>query len=296
MQDLNDLYYYAQAVEHGGFAAASRVLGIPKSKLSRRIAGLEDSLGVRLIQRTTRRFEVTEIGQSYYEHCKAMLLQAEAAQEVIDSARTEPVGTVRLSCPTTLLQYRVGELLAGFLASCPRVSLQVEATNRRVDPVSEKLDLALRVRFPPLEDSGLVMRTLVSSPQRLVASPALLAAHAGLHEPADLARLPSLAWDPAQDHGWCLEGPDGQSVEVKHQPRYLTDDMSALHQAALQGIGAVQLPQMVVDRDLASGQLVDVLPGWAPRAGIVHAVFPSRRGQLPAVRALIDYLAAHIRV
>ncbi|MDF2447476.1 MAG: putative transcription regulator protein [Moraxellaceae bacterium] len=294
MQDLNDLYFYVQAVDHGGFAPASRALGIPKSKLSRRIALLEERLGVRLIQRTTRRFEVTEIGRTYYEHCKAMLVEAESAQEAIDAVRAEPSGTVRLSCPTALLEYRIGPLLGAFMVEHPRVQVVVEATNRRIDVVGEKLDLALRVRFPPLEDSGLVMRTLVESPQRLVASPACLRGRAPLHHPDDLQGLPSLDWGPPRDHSWCLDGPPGQTAEVRHRPRYITDDMTALRQAALQGVGIVQLPHMVVDKDLEAGRLIDILPQWAPRSGIVHAVFPSRRGQLPAVRALIDYLVAHI--
>lgn len=296
MQDLNDLYYYVQAVEYGGFAAAGRALRMPKSKLSRRLATLEERLGVRLIQRTTRHFEVTDIGQTFYQHCKAMLVEAEAAQASIDSVRAEPAGTVRMSCPTALLQYRVAELLTGFMVAYPRVTVMLEATNRRVDVIGEKLDLALRVRFPPLDDSELVMRALVPSPQRLVASAAYLARHGAPAEPAALAGLPSLDWGPARDHAWCLDGPAGAHAEVRHRPRFVTDDMGALRQAALQGVGVVQLPRMVVDRDLAQGHLVDVLPNWAPRAGVVHAVFPSRRGVLPAVRALIDYLVTHLRV
>lgn len=296
MQDLNDLYYYVQSVDHGGFAPAGRALGLPKSKLSRRITLLEERLGVRLIQRSTRHFEVTEIGRRYYEHCKAMLVEAEAAQEAIDAVQAEPAGTVRLSCPTALLHYRIGELVSAFMVEHPRVNVLLEATNRRVDVIGEKLDLALRVRFPPLEDSGLVMRTLAPSPQRLVASPRCLRELRPVHTPEDLAGLPSLDWGPPREHSWCLEGPGGQAAEVRHQPRYVTDDMTALHQAALQGVGIVQLPHMVVDRDLEEGRLIDILPQWAPRSGIVHAVFPSRRGLLPGVRALIDYLAANIRV
>ena len=112
MQDLNDLYYYARVVEHGGFSTAGRALGIPKSKLSRRIALLEEQLGVRLLQRSTRRFAVTEIGQLYYERCKAMLVEAEAAQEAIAATHAEPCGSVRMSCPVALLQAQVGAMLA----------------------------------------------------------------------------------------------------------------------------------------------------------------------------------------
>ncbi|MET1077085.1 MAG: LysR substrate-binding domain-containing protein [Pseudomonas sp.] len=296
MDDLNDLYYFAQVVEHRGFAAAGRALNIPKSKLSRRIALLEERLGVRLLQRSTRHFSVTDTGQAYHRHCLAMLVEARSAQEVIEHARSEPQGLVRMSCPTTLLHYRVGDLLGRFMLENPRVQVQLEATNRRVDVIAEGLDLALRVRFPPLDNSELVMRTLVESPQRLVASPLLVAQHGLPLRPADLGALPSLDWGPDCDHLWRLQGPDGATAEVVHRPRLVTDDMTGLRLAALQGVGVVQLPHMVVDQDLQHGRLLEILPHWVPQTGIVHAVFPSRRGVLPSVRALIDFLAEHIGI
>lgn len=292
MQDLNDLFFFVQVVDHGGFAPAGRALGAPKSKLSRRIALLEERLGVRLIQRSTRRFTVTEIGQEYYRHCVAMLVEAGAAQEAIDRTLSEPQGIVRLSCPTALLSYQVGAMLAKFMARCPRVQLHLESTNRRVDVVREGMDIAVRVRFPPFEDTGLVMRVLGESSQRLVAHPRLLEGYARALVPADLNDLPSLDLGPAQgEHIWSLDGPEGAAAVVPHAPRLVTDDMTALRLAALEGVGVVQLPAMMVRKDLEQGALVEVLPRWHPRNGIVHAVFPSRRGLLPSVRQLIDFLA-----
>ncbi|WPC06134.1 LysR family transcriptional regulator [Pseudomonas sp. MBLB4123] len=295
MDDLNDLYYFAQVVEHGGFAPAGRALNTPKSKLSRRIALLEERLGVRLLQRSTRHFSVTEIGQEYHRHCLAMLVEAQAAREAIERTRSEPQGLVRMSCPTTLLQYRVGDLVSRFMVEHPKVQVQLEATNRRVDVIGEGLDLALRVRFPPLDSSDLVMRVLGDSPQRLVASPAFLRGLELPLRPADLSGLPSLDWGPPRDHRWCLEGPDGATAEVRHRPRLISDDMTILRRAALRGVGVVQLPCMVVERDLQAGRLLDIMPQWAPRSGVVHALFPSRRGLLPAVRGLIDFLAEHLQ-
>ncbi|RJG07379.1 LysR family transcriptional regulator [Noviherbaspirillum cavernae] len=292
MQDLNDLYYYAQVVDHGGFAPAGRALGMPKSTLSRRIALLEERLGVRLIQRSTRHFSVTEIGQTYYEHCKAMLMEAEAAQEAIEVTQAEPRGIVRMTCPIALLHANVGAMLADFMAAHPRVTVHLEATNRRVDPVSEAIDVALRVRPPPLQDSELVMRVLADRGQCLLASPALLARHPAPHAPADLADWPSLALGtPQQSHLWSLFGPDGAHAAIHHTPRFVTGDMIALIHAALAGVGVVQLPTMFIRPQLAQGSLVPLLPEWAPRREIVHAVFPSRRGLLPSVRSLIEYLA-----
>lgn len=293
MQDLNDLYYFVQTVDHGGFAAAARALGMPRSRLSRRIGLLEDRLGVRLVQRSTRRFSVTEIGQDYYRHCVAMLVEANAAQELIERSRNKPQGVVRLSCPPSLLYFQVGEMIARFMAECPDVEVHLDSTPRRVDVISEGIDIALRVRFPPLEESELVMRVLADSTQRLVASPVLLHALQRPLVPADLAGLPSLGWGPPhQRHEWCLDGPDGATAQIPYRPRLITEDMVALRFAALRGIGVAQFPTMMVSGDLRGGTLVDVLPDWAPRAGIVHAVFSSRRGLLPSVRALLDFLAA----
>lgn len=292
MQDLNDLYFFAQVVEHGGFSAAARKLDMPRSRLSRRVALLEERLGVRLIQRSTRHFAVTEIGREYYRHCVAMLVEAESAQEVIERNRAQPRGVVRVSCPSSLIYFQVGEMIARFMAQCPEVEVLLESTNRQVDVIREGFDMAIRVRFPPLEESDLVVKTLAENPQRLVASPALLAGLAGSLTPAELARLPSLGWEPTRrEHEWRLDGPDGATAVVRHRPRFVTEDMAALRLAALRGIGVCRLPTLVVADDLAAGRLVDVLPGWVPKAGILHVVFPSRRGLLPSVRALIDFLA-----
>ncbi|GGH67218.1 LysR family transcriptional regulator [Comamonas phosphati] len=295
MQDLNDLFYFVQVVEHQGFSPAGRALGMPKSKLSRRITLLEDRLGVRLLQRSTRRFAVTEIGQEYYRHCLAMLVEADAAQAAIERVSAEPQGTVRLACAPALLDYRLGELLARFMAIHPKVQVHLASTNRRVDVIGEGFDIAIRVRFPPLDDSDLVMRVLGDSLQCLAASPGLLQAH-GLAmplTPADLAGLPGLGEDlPRGEHRWELQGPGGVSAAVPYTPRLVSDDRLVLRTAALRGLGVVQLPLMMVRHALQQGRLVDLLPDWRPRPGIVHAVFPSRRGLLPAVRELIDFLAS----
>ncbi len=148
------------------------------------------------------------------------------------------------------------------------------------------------MRPPPLEDSDLVLRVLSERVQRLVASPALLERHHVPARPQDLPGLPSLALGPPQrDHAWQLYAADGELTTVRHQPRLVTGNMSVSREAAIAGIGVVQLPGMVVAEDLARGDLVCVLPAWLPRREIVHAVFPSRRGLLPSVRALLDHLA-----
>ncbi len=292
LPDLNELYYFAQVVEHGGFAPAGRALGIPKSKLSRRVVLLEERLGTRLLQRSTRSFAVTEVGQRYYQHCRAMLIEAEAAEESAALAHAEPCGVVRVSCPVALLAARVGGMLGEFMRRYPQVELLVDETNRRVDVVGEGLDLAIRVRPPPLQDSELVLRTLAERRQCLVASPALLQRMGAPAGPMDLSGWPSLDMGlPRETHRWILYGPDAARTEVRHQPKLVTQSMPALRDAALLDAGVVQLPNMFIQEDVRSGALVRVLPNWEPRPELIHAVYASRRGQLPAVRALLDHLA-----
>ncbi|TLF45981.1 LysR family transcriptional regulator [Halomonas urmiana] len=295
MRDLNDLYYFVQVVNHGGFAPAGRALGIPKSKLSRRIGQLEKQLATRLLNRSTRHVSVTELGQAYYRHCVAMLVEAEAAEELIEHNRAEPRGLVKLSCSPSVLHYLITPLLVRFMARCPEVEVQVEATSRRVDVVKEGFDMAIRVRFPPLEDSELAMKVLSSSPQRLMAAPGLFEHRPLPRGPADLIELPSLDFEQHdKQHVWDLAGPDGMTAQIHHRPRLVTDSAETLHEAALRGLGVVKLALLVGGQDLQAGRLIDVLPGWQPRGGILHAVFPSRRGLLPSVRALLDFLGEEI--
>ena len=292
MQDLNDFAWFVHVVDNGGFAAAGRALDIPKSKLSRRIAQLEEQLGVRLIHRTTRQFTVTEVGQTFYQHCKAMLIEAEAAQEAIAVLQAEPRGCVKITCPVTLLHVHVGPMLARFMARYPGVQIQLEATNRRVDLVAEGVDVAIRVRPRPFDDSDLVMRVLADRGHCLVTSPRLVATMGKPLSPDELSRWPGLSTSAGKHvHRWSLNGPNGAKAEVHFTPRLITSDMLALREAAVAGIGVVQLPILMAKDQLADGSLVRVLDEWEPKREVIHAVFPSRRGLLPAVRALVDFLS-----
>lgn len=292
MQNLNDLYYFAQVVDHGGFAAAARATGIQKSKLSRRIQQLEEKIGVRLLNRSSRQFSPTELGRAYYERCVAMLVEAEAADQVIAQVLAEPRGIIRISCPVALINFQFGALFARFLSAYPDVVIHLESTKRRVDVIGEGFDLAIRVRFPPLEATELVMRKLDISTLCLVASPAFLAERP-IASPADLHDAPSVTLGPPRrDYQWELQHVDGQTARIPHVPRLVTDDMAALRDAAMAGVGVVALPTMMVWKQIEAGELVHILPDWQPPAGIIHALFPSRRGLLPSIRRLLDFLAA----
>lgn len=295
MRDLNDMFYFAEVVDRGGFAAAGRSLGVPKSKLSRRLGDLESRLGVRLLQRTTRKLSLTEAGEIYHRHCVAMREAAEAADEALALVRSEPRGTVRITCPVMLAQTTVGHLVPQFIAAHPQVRVELQVTNRVVDVVEEGVDIALRVRAS-LDDSGsLIIKRLGLAKVTLVASPQLLQTVDPPSAPGDLAALPTVAMSaPGGRRLWSLVGPQQQTCEVQVRPVYTADDLQLLKIAALQGTGIAALPDSVCREEIRQGTLVPVLPGWAPPPGIVMAVFPSRRGMVPAVRRLLDFLAEHM--
>lgn len=291
MMDLNDLYYYAKVVEYGGFSSASRQLNIPKSKLSRRIMLLEERLGVRLIQRSSRQFVVTEIGQIYYQHCRAMLIEAETAQESVEQTRVEPQGIVRIACPSALVHFHLGRMLNQYMQLYPKVQVYLQIKNQDIDPLRDGFDLAIRVRFPPFDDSDVVIKKLGISHQKLVAHTSLLVNHSLPLLPLQISELPSLALGELHArHFWCLENHAGDSLEIRHIPRFVATDMAALYYAALAGIGVAQLPTMMIINQLETGELVDLLPQWFLPEAVVQAAFPSRRGVLPAVRTLLEFL------
>ncbi|CAM8645738.1 LysR Transcriptional regulator [Comamonadaceae bacterium] len=294
MQDTNDMLYFAEVVERGGFAAAGRHLGIPKSKLSRRVAELEARLGVRLLQRTTRKLSVTEVGEVYLRHCIAMRDAAEAAAEAVEQVQTEPRGTIRIACPVTLAQSTVGPIMALFLARHPLVKVDMRISNRVVDLVEEGVDVALRVRTSLDESGSLVVKKLGESNTVLVASPLQLARQGQPASINDLVQMDTISMSAIDGRAsLVLLGPGGATHTLVHQPRYVADDLLTLKFAALQGTGMCFLPDYMCQREIEQGRLVHVLSGWAPPRGIFHAVYPSRRGMVPAVRRFLDFLGEH---
>lgn len=292
--DLNDYALFAILVEEGSLAGAGRKLCLPRSTISRRLAALEADLGVQLIRRSTRSFSVSDLGQEFYLHCRAMLAEAEAGRDLILRQSAEPQGRIRVACPSSLLQYQLAPVVAAFLRDYPKAVVLLESTNRAVDLLREGFDIAIRVRFEPLEESGLMLRRFGSEDQHLVCAPSCLES-ALPQDPEALTGLPSLSWHPeAASHYWDLIGPGGEMRRHYHHPRFATQDMAALLAAALAGVGVVQLPGAIVRPHLASGALVELLPQWRPKSGVAHAIYPSRRGLLPVVRKFLDYCAAHL--
>ncbi len=192
MRDLNDLGFFAAVVANGGFSAASRALGVPKSRLSRRVAALEAQLGVRLVERSTRRFSVSVVGQDVYRHARAALAEAEAAEDVATRLKAEPQGLVRVSCPQGADRILAGALPA-FLQQHPKLRMQVIVSNRRVDLIEEGVDVAIRVREKLDTDADLQVRIISRAGTMLVAAPAFLDAHGRPSKPSDLSGLPTLS-------------------------------------------------------------------------------------------------------
>lgn len=291
VQDLNDLSLFAQVVQHGSFSAASRATGVPKSRLSRRIAQLEKDLGVQLLRRTTRQVRVTTLGEAFYERCKAMVAEAQAARELVEQARDQPGGYLRISCPVAIAQILLAPAIGRFMLENPGVRLDIDATNRRVDLIGEGYDLALRVR-EVLDDSSLAIRTFGESPLMLVAAPRLLDAIGRPRTPKALAGVPGIGQKPHDGkHVWQLSMAEEPPVQVPYDPRLVTDEFAVLLSAAIEGVGVAMLPRMYCRDPIARGELEVLLPQWRMPVGTLHAVFSSRRGMPPALRRFLDFLA-----
>jgi len=297
MNDLNDLLYFARIVEHGSLSAASAALGVAKSVLSQHLTRLERELGVRLIHRTTRRLQVTDVGHRYYQRCRAVLAEVERARGVIDAARATPSGIVRLTSPLNFAQLFLAPVLADFMAAHPEVDVVLDITNREVDLVAEGYDLALRIA-PDIRASTHAVRSFRLPRHLLVASRGFVQARGLPRDPNDLQRWPSLSGllgeRLAGRHAWTLTGPDGSTRTILHTPRLVSEDIIVVKQAVLADCGIAELPRLSCRDELADGRLVELLPGWQLRETNLYAVFAARAGLAPAVRCFIDYLAQRI--
>jgi DNA-binding transcriptional LysR family regulator len=293
--DLNDLRFFALIVEHGGFSAAERASKITKSKLSRRVALLEDRLGARLLQRSTRRLALTEAGRVFYEHCAAMVIEADAAQQAVDLLRSEPSGNVRMTCPTAIVQFYVARLVSEFMRRYPKVRIELDSSDRTVNLIEERIDVALRARDSGLHDPGLTARRIASGRLVLVASAEYMKDRPMIDEPALLAGFDTIGiTHEGAEQRWSLVSRDGKPVKVANRPRLLCSDMTVEYQAMLNGVGIALLPLRVVWRGLEDGSLVRIAKDWATPEQDIHLVFANRRGMLPSVRALIDFLVERI--
>lgn len=253
------------------------------------------------MQRSTRRLHLTPIGEDFLARCKAMVIEAQAAQELIERGVAEPRGRLRISCPISLAQGALALALPAFQARFPKVQIELEATNRRVDVIAEGIDVAIRARAAAAQSAELVSKPLGVSRRYLVASRSLVESIGTPQTITDLQGFPSLAQTSADGrYFWKLSGPGSEAgsspepVSVEHHPRLITDEMTVLREAAIAGVGLVQLPQLLCEDALADGRLLILLPDWKAEHDLIHAAYFSRRQNIPAVQEFLRFLGEQI--
>ena len=289
--DLNDAFYFVQVVEKGGFSAAARSLNIPKSRLSRRVRQLEEDLGVRLLQRTSRIVTTTEIGEDYYRHAQKALAQFEVAETAVRRKANKIEGTVTVSCSVGMAQFGLDQILPRFLQDNPGVTVVQRASNRMEDLIKGGIDMAIRGHMDTLPDSSLIQVRLARVEWHLFCSPDYQSTLDPSDDPTGLANHPALVLGrPGATHQWLLTDRDGQSASIPCKVRFASDDMSTLKNAAALSLGLVALPSYVCQPEVEAGSLVRVLPGWTAGTPQISLLIPSREGLLPAFEVLRDFL------
>ncbi|MFC0397908.1 LysR substrate-binding domain-containing protein [Paraburkholderia rhizosphaerae] len=294
MLDLKNVHFFVQIVDRGGFTSAAELLGQQKSTLSHRIKALEASLGVRLINRTSRQFAVTEVGAQFYRHAIELLHNAETAEHAVRQRIAEPSGVIRMTAPIEVTQYLLREVLPGFLERHPKVAIHEHATERFVDIVGEGFDLAIRGHISTLRDCDLVQRTIAYVPWCLFAGPSYLEQRAPVSHPRELASHAFVAMTRRGPTRWQLRGPGGEFVNVPIEPRFQSNNLLSLKEAACANLGIAALPGFMCRDELQAGKLRRLLPDWIASEARLSALMPNRTGLLPAVRLLVDFLATEL--
>lgn len=289
--DLNEIVVFAKVVETRSFTAAAQALGLPKSTVSRKVSQLEERLAARLLQRTTRKLSLTEIGQAYYERCQRIVSDIAAAEQLVSDLQATPRGRLKVTAPVDLGAFRLGELTARFLEANPDIDVQLDLADRVVDLIDEGYDLG--VRFGPLAESTLVARRLTTGSMGLYAAPGYLATHPVPTDPDELADHALLVFAPVPRLAtWVLHGPGG-AIELTPSPRMVSNNLLAIYEATRAGAGIAFIPGFVL-KCLSDTELAPVLPGWRSAPVDLFAVYPSGRNLAPKVRLYLDHLAAHL--
>ncbi|WP_049623814.1 LysR family transcriptional regulator [Frateuria defendens] len=288
MDKLAGMAMFVRVVERGSFSAAAEAAGVSATMAGKHVRGLEERLGARLLHRTTRRQQLTEVGRLYYERCKQVLADIELAEASAHELQAMPRGLLRLTAPLSFGSRRLVPALTEYLARHPQVSIDLRLDNRVYDLVDEGFELAIRIG--PLDDPALVARPLRPYRMLLAASPAYLARHATPRRPEDLAGHACLGLSNWRRRDrWRLLGPDGER-EVAVHGRLSVDNGDALRVAALADAGIVLQPEVLLADDLAAGRLVQVLPEWAPPATPMHLLYAPDRRPTAKLRSVIDFL------
>jgi len=293
VKNLNELQFFVQVSQTQSFTRAAKRLGVPKSTVSRAILRLETRLGVRLVERTTRRVALTEMGELYLNRCQRVMEEAEQADLAVGALQARPRGTLKVGAPVAFARSILGPSMGEFLAIYPELRLHVVLLNG--DEFARDGSLDVIVRAGALEDSGLLVKPLMKIRLGVYASPGYLAERKIPESPADLPQL-SCITTSCDSHGeagdfatWRLRR-ELELREVRVDSRVTVPDPTINHQLALAGAGVALLAQSVVRADVADGRLVRVLPEWEPEPVELHALYPSRLDSSPKVRAFLQFL------
>jgi DNA-binding transcriptional LysR family regulator len=289
MDKLTGMAVFARVVEAGSFTAAAAQLGMSRSAVSKAIAGLEDRLGARLLNRTTRRLALTEVGHAFYQRSARIVAEAEDAELAVSSLQATPRGTLRVNAPVSFGTMHLAPALADFLRRYPELRVDIGLADRIVDLLEEGWDLAVRVGAMP--DSSLIARRLADNHMVICAAPAYWRRRGRPREPRDLAHHACLTY--AYQHNpneWPFAGPDGRFT-VRVEGPLMSNNGDLSRAAALAGLGVVALPCFLCGPDLAAGRLEPVLGAWMPPPTGIHAVYPHARHLSVKVRAFLDFLA-----
>lgn len=292
MPDLNDMVIFARVVAANGFAETARQLGISKSRVSKSVSRLEQSLGVRLLNRSTRGMSLTEIGTAYYKHCVHIVDEVAQAADVVGELRSEPVGVLKITCPVAFGRLHVAPALASYLARFPRMRIDLTTTDRVVDLTSEGFDVAIRIAREP--DPHLVARELAAVRRVVCGTPGYFARFGVPTTPQELSRHNCLHYTHFGSHGqWRLQGATGQIVVPVDGALRVNDD-DVLSRAVLAGLGVALLPTFIIGNELQAGLLRSVLSDYVPLERHIYAVHLPNLNLPSKVRGFIDFLQAQI--
>lgn len=289
MDTLNCMRVFAKVVELGSFAAAAERLGVARSVVSKQVVALEERLGVRLINRTTRTLHLTEAGAAYLERCNAILAEVESLESSLGALAESPRGLLRVSAPVSFAISHLGPVLAGYRRQFPEVGVELAVNDRQVDIVEEGYDLALRIARKL--ESSLVGRRLATARMVLCAAPDYLARRGTPQRLEDLAGHDCIGytyWGSGDD--WQLDDAAGRAVTVRVKPTLRVNNGDVIRAAALEGEGVIFQPSFLVGDDLRAGRLVELLPGYQPLEIGIYAVYPHRKYLSAKVRTFVDYL------
>lgn len=293
MDKYQEMRVFTAVVDAGSFVAAADSLAMSKAAVSRHVSDLEQRLGVRLLQRTTRKLSLTQEGEVFVARCRDILATVEAAEAELSTRSDSASGLLKLSVPVSFGVRHLAPLWSEFLEAHPRVALDVQLSDRVVDLVDEGLDMAVRIARLP--DSSFVSRQLASTRLVLCASREYLERHGVPRHPGELAGHDVLGYSLlALGDQWQFTGPEGP-VSVKVRPRMWTNNGDTCIAAAVRGAGVILQPTFLLAPELAAGQLVEVLPQYRSIELGIYAVYPTRKFVLPKVRALLEFLSARLR-